>query len=138
MRFPPALARPRSLGPATVEGIVFASSGRPVTGAAVSARGFDPAVRTDAAGRFVLRGVDTNDPLFLRVTKAGHATTNTAYLNPRGPKENVRILLLTDSERQTVKSDASAHAILLLNSAGPDGKPLAGLSPSASPLCKTH
>src|SRR5258708_31050346 len=96
MRFPPALARPRSLGPATVEGIVFASSGRPVTGAAVSARGLDPAVRTDAAGRFVLRGVDTNEPLFLRVAKAGHATTNTAYLNPRAPKENVRILLLTD------------------------------------------
>src|SRR5262245_36761638 len=69
MRFPPALPRPRSLGPATIEGIVVAGSGRPIAGAAVSARGVDPAIRTDAAGRFALRGVDANQPLFLRVTK---------------------------------------------------------------------
>ena len=46
----------------------------------------------------MLRGVDANQPLFLRVSKPGHATTNTSYLNPRGPKENVRILLLTEPE----------------------------------------
>ena len=133
MRFPPALARPRSLAPATVEGIVVASSGHPV-----SARGIDPAIRTDAAGRFVIRGVDANEPLFLRVSKAGHATSNTPYLNPRGPKENLRILLLTEVELQTVKSDGSSHGILLLNSDGADGKPIAGLTLTASPAGKTH
>src|SRR5262249_48181278 len=104
MRFPPALPRPRSLGPATVEGVVFATAGHPVAGAAVSARGVDPVTRTDATGRFALRGVDANQPLFLRVTKAGHAATNTQYLNPRGAKENLRILLLTDAELQAMKS----------------------------------
>jgi hypothetical protein len=138
MRFPPALARPRSLGPATVEGIVVASSGRPVIDAAVSARGLDPAIRTDASGRFVLKGVDVNQALFLRVSKAGHATTNTSYLNPRAPKENLRILLLTDAELQAVSSGASSRAILLLNSAGVDGKPIAGLNLAASPAGKTQ
>src|SRR5439155_22545531 len=112
-------------------GVVVASSGRPVAGAAVSARGLDPAVRTDAAGRFVLRSVDANEPLFLRVSKVGHSTTNTSYLNPRGPNEYLRILLLTAAERQTIKSGAFSQAILLLNSVGADGKPIAGLSPTA-------
>ena len=118
MRFPPVLARPKSLAPVTVEGIVVGSSGRPVAGAAVSARGLDPATRTDAAGRFVLRGVDANKPLFLRVSRAAHATTNTPYLNPRGPRENLRILLLTSEELQSVQPDASSHATMLLNSIG--------------------
>lgn len=138
MRFPPALARPKSLGPATVEGIVVTSSGRPLPGAAVSVRGVDPAARTDSSGRFVLRGVDANQPLFLRVSKPGHATTNTAYLNPRGPKENVRILLLTEAELSSVASDASERAVLLFNSIGAGGKPVAGLTLTASPAGTTH
>src|SRR5207247_5419700 len=133
-------ARPRSLGPAIVEGTVVASSGRPVAGAAVSARGLDPAVRTDATGRFVLRGVDANEPLFLRVSKAGHATTNTSYLNPRGPKENLRILVMTNEELQAVeawagpKSDAVSTAIVLLNTIGSGGKPISGLNLTPSPV----
>ena len=133
MRFPPVLARPKSLAPVTVEGIVVGSSGRPVAGAAVSARGLDPATRTDAAGRFALRGVDANKPLFLRVSRAAHATTNTPYLNPRGPRENLRILLLTSEELQSVQPDASSHATMLLNSIDASGKPIAGLNLTASP-----
>ena len=91
---------------------VLAGEGEPYAGSiARTARAIDPATRTDTAGRFVLRGVDANQALFLRVSKAGHATTNTPYLNPRGPKENLRILLLTDAELQSVKSDAAPHAL---------------------------
>jgi hypothetical protein len=82
--------------------------------------------------------VDTNQPLFLRVSKAGHATTNTPYLNPRGPKENLRILLLTTAELQTLNADAPSRAIMLFNSAGADGKPIAGLNLTASPAGKTR
>ena len=141
--FPPVVARPKALAPATIEGMVYASSGRPLAGAAVSVRGIDPPVRTDAAGRFVLRGVDANQPLFLRVTKAGHATTNTQYLNPRS--YNLRILVLTDAELKSVmeawprsKPDASSQAIVLLNSVDAGGKPIAGLHLSASPAGTTH
>jgi hypothetical protein len=76
--------------------------------------------------------------LYLRVSKPGHATTNTHYLNPRGAKENLRVLLLTDAELQSVAPDINSRAILLFNSLGAAGKPVAGLSLTASPAGTTH
>ncbi|HTM47443.1 MAG TPA: CehA/McbA family metallohydrolase [Bryobacteraceae bacterium] len=134
MRFPPALPKPRTPGPAVIEGMVVSSSGRPLPGVSVSARGAEPAVRTDLYGRFVIRGVNAAEPVFLRVSKPGYATTNSSYLNPRSPKENLRILLLTGAELQRcLKVEAANHAVVLLNSAAADGKSIAGLSLTTSP-----
>jgi hypothetical protein len=144
--FPPALPRPKRLAPVTIEGSVVDSSGHPVEGATVSARGRNPGASTSADGRFVLQHVDANMPLFLRVSKTGHVSTNTAYLNPRSPKANVRILLLTNQELQDVtrawsgsKDAASEHsAVLLLNTIGANGKPISGLKLTTSPAGATR
>jgi hypothetical protein len=129
--FPPAHPRPKSPAPISIEGAVLDYSGHPLTGATVSVRGLDPGVITGADGRFVLRRVDQTLPLFLRVTKAGHATTNTAYLNPRTPKQNLRILLLTSQELQDVAHSPERSAVLLLNSP-------AGLKVTSSPTGTTR
>ncbi len=144
--FPPALTRPKSPGPVSIEGVVLDYSGHAIAAATVSARGLDPGIRTGADGHFVLRRVDRNLPLFLRVSKAGHATTNTAYLNPRSPKENLRILLLTNQELQDVmhawsgSKDAAPErsAVVLLNSVGANGTPIAGLRLTSSPAGTTR
>jgi hypothetical protein len=144
--FPPSLPRPKRLAPVTVEGAVVDSSGHPVEGATVSARGLDSGARTDTGGRFLLSRVDANLPLFLRVSKTGHVSTNTAYLNPRSPKENLRILLLTIQELQDVmrawsgSKDAppERNAVLLVNTIGADGKPISGLKLTASPAGTTR
>jgi hypothetical protein len=64
-------------------------------------------------------------------------------LNPRS--HNLRILVLTDAELKSVmeawprsKSENSSQAIVLLNSVGAGGKPIAGLNLSASPAGTTH
>jgi hypothetical protein len=129
--FPPAQPRPKSPAPVSIEGAVLDYSGHPLSGATVSVRGLDPGVLTAADGRFVLRRVDRTLPLFLRVTKAGHATTNTAYLNPRTAKQDLRILLLTNQELQDVAHAPQRSAVLLLNSP-------AGLKLTSSPAGTTR
>jgi hypothetical protein len=139
--FPPTQPRPKSLAPVSIEGAVIDYTGHPVAGATVSVRGRDPGVLSGADGHFVLRRVDRNLPLFLRARMPGHVTTNTAYLNPRSPKENLRILLLTNQELQDALRGWSGSkdvapegsAVMLLNSVGADGKPIAGLKLTASP-----
>jgi hypothetical protein len=139
--FPPAQPKPKSLAVVNVEGSVLDSGGHPLAGATVSVRGLDPGARTGTDGHFVLRRVDQPLPLFLRVTKAGHAITNTAYLNPRTPKQDLRILLLTSQELQDVmgswsgSKDAAPQrsAVVLLNSVGADGRSISGLNMTSSP-----
>src|SRR5207247_7799046 len=58
MLFPPVLARPRSLGLVTVEGVVVTSAGRAIAGVAVSERGLERAATTDVAGLIVLRSFE--------------------------------------------------------------------------------
>jgi hypothetical protein len=123
--FPPVLPRPKPLPPVSVEGTVVDKSGQPVSGVLVSSRAIEPAVTTDAAGRFVLNEVDDNLPLFLRLNKSGYAITNTSYLNPRGGKENLRILLLP------VATPKAQGTIVI-------GGPVDGLTFTASPAGTTR
>jgi len=95
---PPILQRPKPLAAVTVEGTVVDKSGQPLTGVLVIARLNGASATTAAGGHFALSSVDDNSPLFLRATKSGYAVTNTSYLNARGPKENLRILMLPDRE----------------------------------------
>jgi hypothetical protein len=101
-----------------VEGTAVDKSGQPLAGVAVWVRGTGSPVRTDAAGRFVLSGVDVNVPLFLRFGKDGYATTNTTYLNPRTPKDTLRIVLLTTGELASLERPATrgATSMVLLDS----------------------
>jgi hypothetical protein len=98
--FPAVQPRPRQLAAVRVGGTVVDESGKPVSGVVVSARATGPSVTSDMSGRFLLNKVDDNLPLFLRVAKSGYATTNTAYLNSRGSKENLRIVLMASGEHK--------------------------------------
>ena len=124
--FPPVFPRPKPLPPATVEGSAVDKSGRPLAGVDVSVRGVGSLVHTDSTGRFLLSGVDANLPLFLRLSKAGCATTNTSYLNPRTPKENLRVVLLSSGELKEIETRGSS-AIVLISSNVP------GLTFTSSP-----
>ena len=123
MLFPPVMVRPKALASVTVEGMAVDNGGKPVAGVAVWVRGTGSPVRTDAAGRFVLSGVDANVPLFLRFGKDGLATTNTTYLNPRVPKDTLRVVLLSSGEVAALAPKTSqtrgATAMVLLDSKVP-------------------
>jgi hypothetical protein len=129
--FPPVLPRPKALAQVTVEGSVVDKSGKPLAGVEVSVRGVGSTVRTDGGGRFVLPSVDVNVPLFLRLNKAEYATTNTTYLNPRSPKENLRFVMVTSGElAELVRGGPQARgatATILI------GNQHAGLTFQASP-----
>jgi hypothetical protein len=122
---PPVLLRPKGLAAVRVEGTAMDSSGRPLAGVAVSVRATGSAVTSGADGRFVLPNVDANLPLFLHLSKSGYATTNTSYLNPRGAKENLQIVLLPADDRRT-------QATIVI-----DGVPT-GLQFTASPASTTQ
>jgi hypothetical protein len=100
---PPPNPRPAAPPAATLSGRVVTEAGTPLAGARVWARGEEPGAETDALGRFVLAGVSTEAPLFLRVTKSGHRTTNTSYLNPRAASR-LEILCPTTSAAQALFS----------------------------------
>jgi hypothetical protein len=122
---PPVLSRPKPLGSATVEGTAVDKSGQPLSGVMVSVRATGPSVSTDAAGHFRLSNVDANLPLFLRLSKPGYATTNTSYLNPRGARENLRVMLLTAGPHKT-------QATVIIGGA------ISGLTFTASPAGTTR
>jgi hypothetical protein len=129
--FPPVLPRPKALQPVTMEGSIIDKSGQPLGGVDVSVRGTGSPVRTDGSGRFVLSHVDENSALFLRLSKQGYATTNTTYLNPRSPKENLRFVLVTSAELADLVRGApqsrGATAIVLI------GSKVSGLTFHSSP-----
>jgi len=128
--FPAILPRPAA-GSVTVQGEVVDASGHAIAGAAVSANGVVPTTATDARGHFVLKNIALDHWLFLRVSKLGRVTTNTSYLNPRTASPP-RIMLLTPDDLQNLP-DVKSRAIVLVDSVGADGKPLVGLSLTASP-----
>jgi hypothetical protein len=127
---PPVLPRPRPLSPVTLEGSVADKSGRPLSGVSISVRAVGSPVTTRADGTFVIHNVDGNLPLFLRLSKLGYATTNTAYLNPRTPKEQLRIVMPPPAEHRpqaTIFIDGAAPGTVFTSSPagtthfGPDG-----------------
>ena len=120
--FPPVLPRPRRLTPVTMEGTAVDKQGQPLADVMVAIRGVGTPVRTNSVGRFVLSKVDANLPLFLRLSKAGYATTNTSYLNPRTPKENLRVVLLGSGEFAKAVT-RGASAIVLIHSKAPFTSP---------------
>jgi hypothetical protein len=100
--------RPAPPAPATIAGTVVTETGAPLAGARVSARGEEPSTQTDASGRFTLAAVVTEAPLFLRVSKPGHRTTNTSYLNPQSASK-LRILCPSTSAAQALFSAWASH-----------------------------
>ncbi len=96
--FPPVLPRPKLLAPVTMEGMAVDRKGKPLAGVMVSVRGAGPTVRTESTGRFVLAKVNPNSPLFLRLSKTGYATTNTAYLNPHCAKAKLRVVVMRSAD----------------------------------------
>ncbi len=122
--FPPVLARPKLLPPANLEGTIFDTSGQPLAGVDVTVRGVGSPARSDRSGRFTLSRVDANSPLFLRLNEAAHVSTNTSYLNPRCPKESLRIVMLTRGEFEAIMKSArdNSHpkAVLLIRAKGKD------------------
>ncbi len=79
-------------------------------------RGNGASTETGANGRFILRDVDVNLPLFLRLSKPGYATTNTSYLNPRA--SHVEVVMLDAIDKTTVVIDGAAGLSLSASPAG--------------------
>jgi hypothetical protein len=121
--FPAVLPRPNLLAPVALEGMAVDKSGQPLSDVTVSVRGAGSPARADAAGRFVLSGVDVNLPLFLRLSKDGYVTTNTSYLNPHSSRENLRFVLVTPAELSQLMGDfgtmRGAPAVVLIASQAP-------------------
>lgn len=137
---PAMMPRPKGAQRISISGAIVDNDGRPLAGATVSARATGPKARTNSSGGFSLQGVETDHPLFLRVSRNGYATTNTSYMNPWGPKENLRVLVLKDEQVKSLLTTWGAgdrggpsRAVLLFDSAGADGAPIIGLRLTSAP-----
>jgi hypothetical protein len=127
----------------TIQGTVVDSIGQPIPDVDVSVCGLEPQSQTDAAGRFVLRRLRSDLPLFLRASKRGYTTANTSYLNPLS-RNKLRILLPDNKTIEQLmqewpgwrsranSSDEATPGIVLLSIVKPGGQ-LTGLRLTTSP-----